>query len=285
MKKIRYFFEYLLVKFWLWIIKLLGLKLACKFSLKLFTFIGSKLKATKTARNNLAMIFPELNAKEIEKIVLDIWSNLAMVAAETPFLMDMPNEQFHKYVNVIGFENIAKLQSKKALICTAHLANWEIIGKALSSMGEIKLCGVYRAANNKLVDKLIYNMRNKIKVNMIPKGKSGAKQIIAALQADQQVVMLVDQKMNDGIKVPFLGHDSMTAPAIASLALKYRCPIIPVQIIRKKDSYLDVIIHPALKYQDSTSESIMIQINQKIGEWVKQNPGQWFWLHKRWFGK
>lgn len=281
MRKLRYFIEYLLVKFWLFLINLLGIKNARKLSIKIFTFIGTKFKASNTAVKNLAMVFPEFSPQKINQIVLGVWSNLALVASETPFLMNMPQKEFDKHITIKGLDNLEKIRGKRALIATAHLANWEIIGKILYGHDFI-VCGVYRAANNKLVDKIIYDMRNKIEVTMIPKGKSGAKQIISALQKDQQVVMLVDQKMNDGIKVPFLGHDAMTAPAIATLALKYDCPIIPIQIIRKKDSNFEVIIHSEIEHKNKTSEAIMNEINQVIGKWVKQHPAQWFWLHKRW---
>lgn len=284
MKSFRYFIEYLLVKFWLLLISLLGIKLAKKLAIKIFTFIGIKFKASNTAAKNLSMVFPKLSSEKINQIVLGVWKNLALVASETPFLMNMPQKEFDKYIKIKGLENLEKFRGKRALIATAHLANWEIIGKILYSHN-FKLCGVYRAANNKLVDKIIYDMRNKIEVTMIPKGKSGAKQIISALQKDQQVVMLVDQKMNDGIKVPFLGHDAMTAPAIATLALKYDCPIIPIQIIRKKDSNFEAIIHSEIEHKNKTSETIMNEINQEIGQWVKQNPEQWFWLHRRWIKK
>lgn len=283
MRRLRYFIEFLLVKFWILLISSFGIRYARKFSASIFQFIGMKLKATNIARKNLSKIFPELKNQEIEKILINMWKNLAMVAAETPFLMHMPNEEFCSYVKITGYENLSKIGDNRALIYTAHYGNWEIIGKALYIMDGLKRCGVYREANNKLVDKIIYDIRNKIPANMVPKGKGGAKQIIAALQANQQVAMLVDQKMNDGIKVPFLGHDAMTAPAIATLALKYKCPIIPIQIVRSKNLNLEVIIHPELSYkQTDSAESIMIEINEEIGKWVKEHPDLWFWLHRRW---
>ena len=284
MKKLRYFIEYLLVRFWLFLISLLGMKRATNLSIKIFTFIGMHLKATATARKNLLMVFPKFTPEKINQIILEVWRNLALVASETPFLMNMKQEEFDKHIKIIGLENLEKIRGKKAIIATAHLANWEIIGKIIYSY-KFKVCGVYRAANNKLVDKIIDDMRNKIEVTMIPKGRNGAKQIIAALQNNKQVVMLVDQKMNDGIKVPFLGHDAMTAPAIATLALKYDCPIVPIQIIRKNNSNFAVIIHSEIAHQNRTPEDIMEEINQQIGEWVRQNPDQWFWLHKRWIQK
>ena len=284
MKKIRYFFEYLLVKFWLNLVLVLPLKCTIKLSTRLFSFIGIKLKATKTAYKNLKMIFPNLSDMEIYKIIAEVWSNLAHIASETPHLLKLPQEEFNKHVKIKGLKNLKHLKGKKALFFSAHLANWELIGKILIAH-DFKFHGIYRPANNKLVDKIINDTRLVNAKALIPKGKAGAKQIIQALQDNQHVYMLVDQKMNDGIKVPFLGHDAMTAPAIASLAIKYDCPIIPIQIIRRENSCFEMVIYPSVEHKDKTVKTIMAEINDLIGTWVKQNPGQWFWLHNRWISK
>ena len=240
-----------------------------------------KLKVSNTARKNLAMVFPEFDSAQINQIILDIWDNFGQMVAELPLLLALPQAQFNQHFNIIGIENIHKVMGKKALFFTAHLANWEILGKALAPYG-VKFHAVYRSANNPLVDQIINDFRHTIEVTLIPKGRSGAKQLICAMQTDSHVLMLVDQKMNDGIKVPFLGHDAMTAPAIASLALKYDCPMIPIQVVRKANSCFDIIIHPELEPQANNVEMIMTQINQEIGKWVRAHPGQWFWLHRRW---
>ena len=281
MKKLRYFLEYLLVKLWLWAIPQLGLAKATNFASKFFQIIGMRLKPSRTAFDNLTSIFPELDIEQKKKIILGVWSNLGMVASETSILMSMKQEEFNNHIQLNGLEHLNAIRGKKAIFFMAHLANWEIIGKALAPHN-IKFNAVYRAANNKLVDQLINDIRHNSEVNLIPKGKSGAKQLIQALQNNQHLMMLVDQKMNDGIKVPFLGRDAMTAPAIATLAIKYDCPIIPIQIIRKNNSNFEIIIHPIMEYKEKTPEAIMLQINEQIGNWVKENPEQWFWLHNRW---
>ncbi len=281
MKRIRYFLEYLLVKLWLYLIKCGELKFVSDIASKFFQLVGMRLKATRTARRNLKMIFPELADNKIEQIVLDVWENFGRMAAETSRLVKLPQEEFNQFIDIKGLQNINKLKGKKALFFTAHLANWEILGKVLAPHG-IKFHAIYRAANNELVDKLVNDIRHSIDVELIPKGKGGAKKIITALQNNGHVIMLVDQKMNDGIKVPFMGQDAMTAPAIASLALKYDCPIIPIQIIRKDIYNFEVIIHPELEKKEANVEVVMTQINEQIGTWVRAHPEQWFWLHRRW---
>lgn len=283
MKKIRYFFEYLLVKLWLLSMNILSLEKASNFAGKFFQTIGMKLKVTKTAYNNIKMIFPKITNLEINKIILEVWDNFGRSMAETPILLRLNKKELNQHINIIGIENLVKLKGKKAIYFAAHLANWEVAGIGLVS-NEIKFHVVYRAANNKLVDNLINSLRKCSDniLSLIPKGKSGAKQIISALQRDEHVFMLIDQKMNDGIKVPFMGKNAMTAPAIASLALKYNCPIIPIRTIRKDKCCFDVIIDEPLKYNHPNVENIMLQINEMVGSWVEEHPGQWFWLHNRW---
>lgn len=284
MKKLRYLLEYLLLKTWLFLMTKLSLNAANNLSVKLFQTIGMKLKVTNTARRNISRVFPELNAKEVDEIIMDVWSNFAHMASETSIMMHFSEEELEQYVTVTGVENLDQIKDRGILFFTAHMANWEISAKALSRYG-VKLNAVYRSANNKLVDKLIIDIRRVLGLGLIPKGRSGAKQIIQCLKKKEHVVMLVDQKMNDGIKVPFLGHDAMTAPAIASLALKYDYPIVPLQIVRKEGSNIELIIHPQMDYKGKSVESIMLEINNEIGQWVKENPGQWFWLHNRWIKK
>ena len=280
-KKFRYFLEYLLVKAWLGVIKILGLEVASNFASKFFQFIGMKLKVSNVARNNIKMIFPEWSHAKVERIVLDVWDNFGRMASETPIFMGMSETKLNQYVKIIGIENFYQVKGKPAIFFGAHQANWEMANTALAFYGA-RFHAVYRSANNKLVDKIINDLRRNTTLGLIPKGKDGAKKIISVLKNNEHIVMLLDQKMNDGIKIPFLGKDAMTAPAIATLALKYDCPIIPIQVIRKNNFYFDIIIHPALQYQEKKVKTIMEQINDQIGEWVRANPGQWFWLHRRW---
>ena len=42
--------------------------------------------------------------------------------------------------------------------------------------------------------------------------------------------MLIDQKMNDGIKINFFGKEAMTATAIAKLALKFKSTVFQLTV-------------------------------------------------------
>ena len=66
----------------------------------------------------------------------------------------------------------------------------------------------------------------------IPKGARGARRAITALRRGAHLALLADQKMNDGIPVPFFGRPAMTAPALAVLALRFDCKVLPLRVER-----------------------------------------------------
>ena len=81
---------------------------------------------------------------------------------------------------------------------------------------------------------------------LVPKGDIAARKAFGALREGRALCMLVDQKMNDGIPVPFFGRDAMTAPALAVLALRYDCAVVPIRMERTKGAHFRMISEPAL---------------------------------------
>ncbi|MBL4691050.1 MAG: lauroyl acyltransferase, partial [Rhodospirillales bacterium] len=99
----------------------------------------------------------------------------------------------------------------------------------------------------------------------------------------------VDQKMNDGIPVPFFGRDVMTAPALAELALRYDCPVVPARITRLKGARFRLMALAPLELirtgdHKADVAANMAQVNALIEQWVRDTPEQWLWLHNRWPG-
>lgn len=247
--------------------------------------IGPRLKVSGVARRNLARTFPEKSAAEIETIVTEVWDNLGRVAAEFPHIDWLMRNR----VELIGRENLVLLRDdgQPGLFVAAHMGNWELAATTAVMQG-IPITLVYRAANNPWVEKLYRRYRRAAASGgQIAKGPEGAREIMQVLKAGGHVGMLVDQKMNDGIAVPFLGREAMTAPAVGRFAVRFNCPVVPARVERLKGAHFRVTICPPLQHtlcgdahQDTLN--LMTVINDQIGQWIRERPGQWLWLHKRW---
>ncbi len=244
--------------------------------------IGPYLSAHKTAKENLTKIFPKLKKNEINKIVYKMWDNLGRVAAE---LAHIQSDKIVNRIDIKGAENFPA-HGKPGFMFSGHIGNWELLACVAQKSGR-PVTGIYRGANNPIVDAMIEKIRAPRYFAMIPKGRQGAVKIARAIKNNEALAMLVDQKMNDGISVPFLGFPAMTAPAIAELALRYDIPIIPAYAIRKKGAYFESVIFPPLEYvktgnKEKDVENIMLAINCIVEGWIREHPEQWFWVHKRW---
>jgi KDO2-lipid IV(A) lauroyltransferase len=90
-----------------------------------------------------------------------------------------------------------------------------------------------------------------------------------------------------GVAAPFFGRPVMTNPAAARLALRFDAPIQPMSIERLKGARFRCIIHPPIVVADTGDrtadiETGVVRINAFIEDRVREHPGEWWWLHRRW---
>ncbi len=240
--------------------------------------IGAKLKVTNVARDNMRQSFPEKSADEIENIIIRMWDNIGRNLGEFPHVNSM---EIGKNVELNGAEILDSLHGKQALFVTAHFGNWELTG-LVAKYGNFPLHSFYRAPNNPLVH-WIYKTRLDIKGELLPKGSVGARRAIQLLRKGENIGILADQKMNDGIPVEFFGRPAMTAPALAQFAIKFNSPIIMVRSERLEGTNFRLTVFPPLEFSDSDNAStIMRKVNSVYEDWIRKKPEQWFWVHKRW---
>ena len=248
--------------------------------------LGPLLAQTRKATRNLARAFPENSPEQNRRIVLGMWDNLGRVVAEYPHLPRICDRLEGGRVEIVGFENYRALESdgKPGILFGAHLANWEVLPYLARHTG-LALGFIYRAPNNKWVDWLLGRLRDA--PLLFRKGEEGARALYRLLRQGGHVAMLIDQKMNDGIAVPFFGRDAMTAPAIAQFGLRLGCVLVPVRTERLKGAHFRVTISPPLDIAPTGDRKadeleIIIRINMMVENWVRARPEQWLWIHRRW---
>src|SRR6516162_4059377 len=165
--------------------------------------IGPFLGVSKHARRNISRAFPELSETEIARVVAGMWDNLGRVVAEYPHLRNIFVFAPGGRVETHGFEHVdrAVAAGRRIIVFSGHIANWEI-GMLAGAQHGISVAQIYRALNNQLMDRMIARFRGD-RGELIPKGAIAARRAIAALRRGTHLGLLADQKMNDGIPVPF----------------------------------------------------------------------------------
>jgi KDO2-lipid IV(A) lauroyltransferase len=249
--------------------------------------IGPFLSVSKHARRNISRALPGLSETQIAGIVSRMWDNLGRLAAEYPHLRKIRVFEAGGRVETHGFEHVdrAVAAGRPMIFFSGHIANWEIAMLAGIQYG-IPVAQIYRAGNNPLLDRMIARFRGD-RAELIPKGAVAARRAIAALRSGTHLTLLADQKMNDGIPVPFFGRLAMTAPALAVLALRFDCDVLPARVERLDGARFRLTVFPPLPLPQSgephaDAAALMARVNATLEEWIRDRPGQWLWLHRRW---
>ena len=85
----------------------------------------------------------------------------------------------------------------------------------------------------------------------------------------------------DGVIINFLGLPASTHDGITKLYEKFHCPIVPVHYKRDwKRPWLHSVTMPEIL--SDRPDFNLETCNRVIEEWIKEEPGQWFWLMDRW---
>jgi len=286
MKTVRYFGEAILLHTLFFLFGVMTPRAASAVGGWIGRSVGPRLAATRKARRHLLVAFPDLSVAEQDRILRGMWDNLGRVIAEYPHLETIAT--YH--TQIIGREALDDLMRdhKSAIFVGAHLANWEInCATALLQMG-LSVDITYRPPNNPWSDRLLQKARTlKGRIRAHSKSREGGVSLLRSLKSGHSAGILIDQKYNEGIAVPFFGVEAMTNPAFISLSQKLKCPVIPIRCVRKGEGSFEIYAEDALQVFDENGEVrpvevILSEANQILEGWIKEYPEQWLWLHKRW---
>lgn len=253
--------------------------------------VGPWLPVSKVAVRNLTLAMPELDARPRREVVRGVWDNLGRTAGEFVHVGRLGETASGPGWELSGAEHIEALAARggPAILFTGHIGNWEVLSLATARKG-VNCAALYRPSDNPIIDAMILDLRRPTpEANewMFPKGAQGARQTLMHLRNGGFVGLLQDQKMNDGIEARFFGRPAMTASAMAALALKIGCPVMPTYIQRIGPARFRVTYEPPLALPASGDRAADIlaltqAANDRLEAWIRAAPESWLWMHRRW---
>jgi KDO2-lipid IV(A) lauroyltransferase len=284
-QKLRYGAEAALFLAFMGLFRLLGLDAASAAGGFIGRAIFARTGVSRRARENLTAAFPEKSAAEIAAILATMWDNLGRTVAEYAHL-DKLTLWDRIQVQGVAYSDVAMANGKGTLLISGHFANWEVMPIAAAQRGYDGAI-VYRPPNNPHVAAYIARQRGLRGYREQISKHQGVRRVFALLRAAKSVLMLVDQKTNEGVPVPFFGRDAMTTPVPAGLALKLGTNIVIVSNRRLKGARFALTVHPPLHFTasgdyDRDVRDLTAAITLKLEEIIRADPGQWLWIHRRW---
>ena len=235
----------------------------------------------KRARRNLIAAMPDLEKTDQSKILTAMWWNIGRVIGEYPHIAALTRKD---RVEFVGRENLRGLTSGGFLI-GAHIGNWEI-GPYAAITANQPVAAIYRPLNNPLLAGLLERRQANYGGDIYRKGREAALGMVSALRKGQFMCLLVDQKLREGMVVPFFGRDATTSISYIKLAVRKKVPVMYMHTERLAGCRFRVTISPPISLPDVEDDTSILElateINGTLEQWIRQRPEQWFWPHRRW---
>jgi KDO2-lipid IV(A) lauroyltransferase len=287
-QKLRYGAEAAVFFTFMALFRVIGLKTASDLGGWIGRNIFSLLPPDRVARENLAAALPEKTTAERDAIRMTMWDNLGRVVGEYPhlgrFTPDGPDARIA--VEYPPGTTLGDLKDRSIIFLSAHLANWEML-PILGEQKGLQGATVVRPPNNPYIADWVARQRSINGPATLIAKHNAMRQMLTQLRGQRVLYMLVDQKLREGIGVPFFGRDAMTTPAPAALALKFNARIVIVANKRLPGPRFHATVQPPLDFTPSGDEARDVQvltaaITARLEKIIRDDPGQWLWIHNRW---
>ena len=285
MRKIKYFFQFLIVIFVFFIFRLLSLKISSFIGGKIFQFIGPFFRSKKIIHLNIKRAFPNLEQKEINKITSNMWNNYGRGFAEYVFIKKFRNNQLNNNIIIEGKEILNDLKEKniKAIFISGHFSNFELMAMQIEKIG-IKIATIYRPLNNIFLNFIMENIRTKhICKKQIKKGIGGLKDLLKLNKEGYSTALMIDQRVSQGSKLDFFNEKAFTTTIPAQLVKKFNIPVVPIFIERFDGIKFKMKVQKPIYFKDNSSiDDITLRLNKILEKMILDSPNHWIWSHNRW---
>ena len=268
------------------LMRLLGGERASGLGGWLLRTLGPITGTQKTVLRNLRIAFPDLEPEARKQLALDQWEQTGRAFAETAVMDRLVAEN---RIEVVGLDRLHAIRDsgRPVVFAGGHFANIETMAATITGAG-VPCQITYRAANNPYVDAQIIAARARYGVRLFaPKGGEGARELLEGMARGESVALMNDQKFSEGPEVVFFGQPVNAAPGPSRLALRFGTVLQPMSTTRLPGVRFRVTLYEPITLEKTGDRQADIArgvqaITRFIEERVRENPVDWFWVHKRW---
>ncbi|MBN2376704.1 MAG: lysophospholipid acyltransferase family protein [Sedimentisphaerales bacterium] len=253
----------------------------------LYRFYG---RGRERSIENLRLSFPEKDRQWLERTARRSFEHIAMLAFDVLYTSRLIRlSTWRRYVEFDDLSDGLRqiLGGRGVILVTGHYGNFEMMGYALATLG-LESYSIARPIDNPYVNKYLMGVRERQGQVIIDK-KGATELMMKILASGAALGFIADQNAGrKGIFVDFFGRKASTYKSIALLAMEYNLPIVVGYTWRLNDRYqfkmgVARVIEPR-QWQDKDDPLRWItqEYTHGIEKFVRENPEQYWWVHRRW---
>ncbi len=262
------------------ILKMLPFNLSSYLCGSLMYIVGPMTSYNGRIKKHMQIAFPKKSITQINKLTKQHWFMLGQTIGEMPHINRLIK------IGHLETDGLDKLKTGPAILVGAHMGNWEFLLRVGDLAGR-RAGYVFRPINNWILNKIQIHRNKDANADFYRKGRLAAIGMASKLKSGEIIGLTGDQLLREGIMVPFFGIKTPTPQAAAVMALKWNVPIYMVRIERFKGIKFKMTVEDKLRIPSNLDKEKAIyqitkMISSRIEDWIKEQPEQWLWAHRRW---
>ena len=224
------------------------------------------------------------------RLVRETFINFGLAFADFLAIPSMNSKEICRMVKVHGLPNLDRALSagKGVIFVGAHLGNPNLEACYIAGLG-YKVVGVAESLGP---EERFFNLYSKLR------GKTGMEIVrledkrvgmkaVEALRRNKVLMLLGDRDITEnGVRVNFLGQESLLPKGPALLSLKTGAPIVTTFFVRDNGKYTAIIESPIEFKRNNGLEKDIQDLTQLIANRLERNiltyPTQWYVFQMDW---
>jgi Kdo2-lipid IVA lauroyltransferase/acyltransferase len=233
---------------------------------------------------NLELSFPELTAKERQRLAKANFASLGVALVESAMAWWLPDHKLQALYELKGYEHVtqALAKGKGVILLAPHFTCLEMVGRLI---GMHYTFGVmYRPHKKPFISYIHAKFRKKHYTQYIPSNR--VRELLKALRKNIPIWYAYD--IDGGIKrssvfAPFFNVPTSTLTSVSRLARLSGAAVIPMEYYRREDTLTyEITLSPPLK-DFPTAELVAdaTRLNAILEASIRKHPDQYVWQYKR----
>ncbi len=238
-------------------------------------------------RTNLALCFPERSAQEREAWVKRHFRLLAQSIIDRGLLWFGTEDDIRHHTPIAGLEHLEALlaQQRRIILLAPHMIGLDVAATRLTLFLK-ESATLYTPQSQPGVDALVREGRGRFNTVHLVSRRDGVRGLLRHLRRGIPVYYLPDMDFGrrGAVFVPFFGIPAATLPTTAQLARNWEAAVVPILSRLDEDSgrYHVTVLAPLADFPGEDSlEAATARLNRAIEAWVREDPAQYYWVHRR----
>jgi KDO2-lipid IV(A) lauroyltransferase len=249
----------------------------------------------KVSLKNLRHVFPEASEKDIRSILRDSRKSFTRFIIDCARFDLLTKDWYQKNLETPFNREYQEIKErnpgKGILVASGHMGSIEFQAFVAPFRGR-KFSFIARPFKNIKLNEWWNKRRQKFGNEVI--GRNGAvAKVIENINSGTDVAILIDQNITrkHAVFVDWFGRDGATTFALGLAAVETGAPIVLSAIVntayeKYKVIERECVVSDILDCKNLSKEEKILAVTEKVSkeyqEIIKNNPSEWFWMHRRW---